>query len=157
MLGTNKETTVNIEFAKELISNPDKETVDALFDGVDGAVWVDWRADDAEIFNDIFVAIEKNNASANWEDNGDLMVNLNGNVTKIPLKGEQGDRDIAIKWVNKIIAPEYEIRFIKASEGGDTLAFMPLLKSQWDSLRQEYGDDLDKAFETITDESAFFI
>ncbi|WP_262463682.1 hypothetical protein [Acinetobacter dispersus] len=41
----------------------------------------------------------------------------------IPYQGEGADRDTTLKALNKILQPDYEIRFCLASVGSDTLEF----------------------------------
>ncbi|WP_228277599.1 hypothetical protein [Acinetobacter dispersus] len=47
----------------------------------------------------------------------------------IPYQGEGADRDTTLKALNQILQPDYEIRFCMASDGSDTLAFLPLPSS----------------------------
>ena len=67
------------------------------------------------------------------------------------------DIDTTIKTLNKIIQPEYEIRLFMESLGNDTLAFVPLLKSEWEELEKEFGEEkVNYYFSKIDDESKMF-
>jgi tetratricopeptide (TPR) repeat protein len=58
--------------------------------------------------------------------------------------------------LNRVIAPEFEIRFIKASYGGDTLAFMLLDRETWTALETSFGARVNEAFMRIEKASPFF-
>lgn len=58
--------------------------------------------------------------------------------------------------LNEVLKPDYEIRLCKISVGSDTLEFIPLPKSLWEQLEQEYPDNVKKLFKNITPSSILF-
>ena len=74
----------------------------------------------------------------------------------IPYQGEGADRDTTLKALNQILQPDYEIRFCVASDGSDTLAFLPLPSSLWQQLDQKYSNSIHQLFRTFEQDSTFF-
>ncbi|ENW92597.1 hypothetical protein [Acinetobacter dispersus] len=74
----------------------------------------------------------------------------------IPYQGEGADRDTTLKALNQILQPDYEIRFCVASDGADTLEFIPLPKSLWQNLDQKYLHNIDQFFRRFEPDSTFF-
>ncbi|MCH7383659.1 hypothetical protein MMP71_07310 [Acinetobacter dispersus] len=74
----------------------------------------------------------------------------------IPYQGEGADRDTTLKALNQILQPDYEIRFCMASDGSDTLAFLPLPSSLWQQLDQKYTNRIYQLFRTFEQDSTFF-
>ena len=144
------------EFAARLIEDPDESTIKELFRRrIAGLFWVDWREASDEI---IRLA-----AKCIWAYQlkpiriGDrLTIFFNGHRTEVPLKGVPGEQDITLATLNQALQPDYEIRFVKASDGGDTLAFFLLDDDSWAELEILYGEKIDDAFARIDKGSSFF-
>lgn len=67
------------------------------------------------------------------------------------------DRDPTLIFLNRVLQPDYEIRFCKDSDGSDTLAFLPLSKAEWESLESIHGKEkLENLFETIHQDTQMF-
>jgi hypothetical protein len=58
--------------------------------------------------------------------------------------------------LNELISEQFEIRFVKASAGGDTLAFLPLTNQDWLELDFAFGTKVDEAFGKLTPGASFF-
>ena len=55
--------------------------------------------------------------------------------------------------INEIIEPDYQIRFIWESTGGDTVAFVILASSKWAELEAKHGkENINKAFLVLVKE-----
>lgn len=74
----------------------------------------------------------------------------------IPYQGEGVDRDTTLKALNQILQPDYEIGFCMASDGLDTLAFLPLPSSLWQQLDQKYTNRIYQLFRAFEQDSTFF-
>lgn len=144
------------EFARKLIEHPGEETSQALFDEAhDGLFWVDWREADEDIIGLAAEIIGGDKLAPEWIE-GKLNIRFNQTLSEIALQFEPGEQDITLRALNKVLEPEFEIRLIKASEGGDTLAFFILDKKSWSELDLVFGGKVDDAFTKITSESSFF-
>jgi hypothetical protein len=133
------------DFARQLIEHPGDQTTKQLFESAVGVFWVDWREADNYIVTLAADCIGCSELTAEWV--GDkLHIVFRGKVTAVSLKPEPGQQDITLRALNKSLYPEFEIRYVKASDGGDTLAFMPLEPSAWSELESLYGAKVDAAF-----------
>jgi len=108
-------------------------------------MWVDWREGDDDIISMAAEALGTPALSPVFE-NGQLYVRYHDQLTLVPLNFEPGEQDKTLRALNQAIAADYEIRTIKASEGGDALAFMALPLGTWQALEAEFGDRVDAAF-----------
>src|ERR1700756_4325842 len=114
---------MNKEFCRRLIVDPTEQTINQLVHGVDGAFWVDWREADEDIIQFAARIIGSSELSPEWVDDK-LNIKFRGKLTEVPLKFEPGEQHITLATLQEAISPAYEVRYIKASEGGDSSAFM---------------------------------
>ena len=108
-------------------------------------VWVDWREYDEDIVKYIEESMQTGKLSGesrNAENKMgfDIVIHWKGKEYVVPYPDEEGaDRDSTIKYLNRIIQPDYEIRLFMESIGSDTLGFLPLAKEDWAELEKEFG------------------
>ena len=152
-----------MEYIREFLKNEDRESFDNFWENSQKLVWIDWREYDEDIINYIEGVIQSGELSGKSKDADnemgfDIFIEWKGNEYKISYPDKEGsDRDTTIKTLNKIIQPEYEIRLFMESLGNDTLAFVPLLKSEWEELEKEVGEEkVNYYFSKIDDESKMF-
>ncbi|MBV8251381.1 MAG: hypothetical protein JO154_02140 [Chitinophaga sp.] len=128
------------------------------FDTIPNSVvfWVDWREEDDAVVAYCEKRLQTGQLSATMEDKPDgleLQITFQGTTHRDIVV----DRDRTIIFLNSIIQPNYEIRFCKASEGSDTLAFLPLTATEWQQLEAQYGADvINSCFESINTASEMF-
>ena len=151
---------MNNQFAIQLIEQPGEETTDSLFDNEHvGVFWVDWREADDDIIRMTADALGIQELTCEGEDEGEdekLYVSYKKQRTLVPLEFEPGEQDKTLFALNQAIFPDYEIRYIKASEGGDTIAFMALDIDTWRNLESTFGTKVDDAFMRLTNGSSLF-
>ena len=152
-----------MQYMKEFLKNEDRESFDNFWENSQKFVWIDWREYDEDIINYIEGAIQSGELSGKSKDvdnemGFDIFIEWKGNEYKISYPDKEGsDRDTTIKTLNKIIQPEYEIRLFMESLGNDTLAFVPLLKNEWEELEKEFGEEkVNYYFSKIDDDSKMF-
>ena len=152
-----------MEYIREFLKNEDRESFDNFWENSQKLVWIDWREYDEAIINYIERVIQSGELSGKSKDvdnemGFDIFIEWKGNEYKISYPDKEGsDRDTTIKTLNKIIQPEYEIRLFMESLGNDTLAFVPLLKSEWEELEKKFGEEkVNYYFSKIDDESKMF-
>jgi len=120
-----------------LLVTPSEGTLDRLFNDAQTVFWVDFRAEETEVIE----ACERVLATGDLSfqlDGESLSINRNGTSNVVPLTFSLADRHIVILCLNKLLAPDYEIRFCIASNGMDTLAFVPLSVNRWLELEAEH-------------------
>jgi tetratricopeptide (TPR) repeat protein len=149
-------------FALQLIEHPGDETARQLFRGrIDGVFHVDWREADDDIVGLAAACIGgggsggANELRPQWID-GTLHVSFRGKLTPVPLEFRPGEQDTTLLALNRALAPELEVRHIRASEGGDTAAFMVLRRAEWSELDAAHGSKVDAAFGRIGPDSSLF-
>lgn len=153
-----------MEYLKKFLENENKESLDNLWENRSKKlVWIDWREYDDGIINYVEDAIQSGKLVGKSEnvDNKmgyNIVIEWNGEEHIISYPDEEGsDRDTTIKTLNKIIQPEYEIRLFMESLGGDTLAFVPLAKEEWEELEREFGKEkIEYYFSKIDADSKMF-
>jgi len=146
---------MNPGFARELIENPGEKTTRKLFDSVAGIFWVDWREGSVDIVRLAAAAMGESELTADWHDQT-LRIRFRGQQTEVHIPAKPGEQDITLLALNRLVASEFEIRFVKASDGGDTLAFLPLTKQDWLEIDFAFGDRVAAAFGKVEAGSVFF-
>ena len=146
---------MNPGFARELIENPGEKTTRKLFDSVPGVFWVDWREGSVDIVRLAAAAMGESELSAEWVGET-LHLQFRGLKSEVPIPARPGEQDITLLALNRLIAREFEIRFVKASDGGDTLAFLPLTNQDWLEIDFAFGDRVAAAFGKLETGSVFF-
>lgn len=151
-----------IDIIENYIRNP---TVDFFYDHVvniqDNIVLVvNWREVDEAIIRYCENILQTGSLSAQESteksDQYELTLFFKDQVLQVPYKNGLANRDATLIALNQILKPEYEIRFCRASDGNDTLIFLPLPKATWRALTKQYPEQIKKLFETVTKKSKFF-
>ncbi|MBB6019072.1 hypothetical protein HNR77_000129 [Paenibacillus sp. JGP012] len=85
------------------------------------------------------------------------MLSSHDHKLTIPFADDRTDRDSAIRAMQEMIGPRYQIRWFMESLGNDTLAFLLLSTEQWAELEKQFGKEkLEFHFQPITSESVMF-
>jgi hypothetical protein len=144
---------LNEDFARNLIEHPGESVTQELFaGGIPGVFWVDWREADTDIVKMAAEAIGTDDLKVDTTK-GKFVIVHRKKRTVVPLTGKPGEQGIVLASLNKALAPHIEIRLVRASDGGDTLAYMPLRKRDWTAYQAIYGPKLHAAFAPIDLES----
>ncbi len=144
------------QFAIQLIEQHGSETTDSLFSEQHvGVFLVDWREADEDIINMAAETLGTQELSSKWQDEK-LYVCYKNQMTLVPLMFEPGEQDKTLLALNTALSPDYEVRHIRASEGGDTIAFMALDTGTWKNLESTFGKKVEDAFMSLADGSSLF-
>ena len=144
-----------IDHIVEYVEDGDPRTFDDMFYGDldhEFVMWVDHRESDDDIVK-MCERVLKTGELDGWFDNDtlDLVVNYRGVLHRIEYPNDFADRDTSIAGLNKIIQPEFELRYCTASDGNDTAAILPLRHEEWRLLEARCGEKLHLYFEPIDD------
>lgn len=101
--------------------------------------WVDWREEEESIVEDCASRLQLDLLTTKWIDDK-LVIVRDKTETVVPLEQEPGDRHIALCTLNEVLAPDFEIRMLVCSHGGDTLAFCVLPSTDWEQLDKEHPE-----------------
>jgi hypothetical protein len=129
-----------------------------LFEDDDPMVWIDWREDDSDLVAAFARVLRMDDLSAEFvNEDCDLLIQYRGQDHRVqyPEPGA-ADRDTTICHLNQLLMPDHEIRFCIATDGNDTLAFLPLPARHWAALEAEFPDQLHPFFEKIGPNSRIF-
>lgn len=154
-------STTNLQLISSVLDLDDGQAVEDLLDDRNTIFWIDWREEDDSIPRYCEEILQTGTLSAEFvdadtEQGCELHIYYDGKNLKVPLTFSSKDRHITICSLNEILEPHYEIRFFTASNGMDTLAFVPLPKSSWDQLEEQYGATLDQYFYKMLPEPNLF-
>lgn len=135
-----------------------EERIDILWDD-NGILWVDWREYDEEIIKccEKFLKTGDLDGEARESENDmgfDIIIKFKGKEHIIEYKKEGTDRDTTIKTLNKVLSPDYEIRFWMDLIGSDTLGFFPKTSKFWKELEDEFGAEKVRKYFSIIDENS---
>jgi hypothetical protein len=140
----------------------DEDVVEQFFEH-ELLIWIDWREDEGDIiqyFNDRLPESDQIKCEIIDIDKPrgvDIVLSSNDQKLKIPFADDRTDRDSAIRAMQEMIAPRYQIRWFMESLGNDTLAYLLLSTVQWTELEKQFGKEkLEFHFQPITSESIMF-
>lgn len=118
--------------------------------------WVDWREEDDAIVEYCEKSLNTGVLQAEMTYSGDDLF-LTIQYKDQTFTEKIIDRDPTLIFLNRVIQPDYEIRFCKGSDGSDTLAFLPLSKAEWLELENIHGKEkLERLFESINQDTQMF-
>jgi len=87
----------------------------------------------------------------------DIVLSSQENSMTIPFADDVTDRDSAIRAMQEMLSPQYQIRWFMESLGNDTLAFALLPVVQWKELEQQFDKrKVDYYFQPVTNTSIMF-
>lgn len=142
---------------KTFLENP--SNIQSFING-NTLIWIDWREEDESIVKYVSnrigkeIKIEHQNNGKPYGD--DLIIGYGEKRVMMPYE-EKMERDTTISTLNKLIMPDYEIRWFIESLGGDTLAYLVLSKAEWEALENEFGKKLlNTYFISITENTLMF-
>ncbi len=140
----------------EYIEDGDDRTFFDMFSGDQGdeiVLWVDHREDDADIPKMCESILRTGALDGYWSDDGtlDLIISYKDANHRVEYPGGIADRDTTMIALNRIIGDAFELRYCTASEGNDTVAFLPLSSEQWHMLKSSYPDKLATLFTRVTE------
>lgn len=139
---------------KKYIETEDYDDFNNLDENI--VFWVDWREEDDAIVKYCEKCLNTKSLYAKMNYEGeDLFLTIQ--YKNQSYKEEVIDRDSTLKFLNRVIQDDYEIRFCKASNGNDTLAFLPLSIEEWKNLEKDFSKvKLENLFEIINKDTQMF-
>ncbi len=153
--------TMNIELLKRVIEGSDVSAADEFWDDQATRFWVDWREEDDNIPRYCEELIKTGSLSGivyNIEEEPGFAVDIlyKGVATRVPLIEGPEDRHITLVTLNKVLNPDYELRYYIPSHGSDGAAIVPLPMRVWEELEAEFGPKVAKQFYRIADKPNIF-
>lgn len=118
------------------------DAIDIMENQLPSLVWVDWREDDTDIVKNTARCLQTGELSAESQPCGFLEILFRRKATVIAYPQGIADRNITLTTLNRILSPEYQIRFCESSLGSDTLGFVVLASRCWQKLEKEFGATL---------------
>ncbi len=155
--------TINLQKYADFLSHPSEEALSMIYDQSGLLVWIDWRECEEDLihyFNTLLPEADRIVCETKDIDKPrgiDIILKSDEKEMIIPFADDVTDRDSAIRAMQEIINPKYQIRWFMESLGGDTLAFALLATEQWEELEQQFSKStVDYYFQLITSDSVMF-
>ncbi len=132
---------------RQWLNDHDEAAIDDAFfeNGCPHFFAVDWREDDADIVQYCADCLGDDLLRAEWRGE-DIVIVRDESETAVPLANDEGDRDVTIRTLNEVLQPDYEIRFLVCSHGGDTAGFAVLPAPDWQSLDSALPEPVNENF-----------
>ena len=133
------------ESIRQLLQSPSPENAQALLDDGAAVFWIDWRQEDETIADSCELVLKTGKLSSEMVDvyhnvgGYEIHVRYGTRQAKVPLTFSEADRHLTLCTLNEVLSPDYEIRFCIASNGSDTLGFVPLPLKDWKELEKQFG------------------
>jgi len=138
-------------------------TLEEIYDQSDLLIWIDWREAEEDLidyFNEQLPEPDRIDCEIVEIDKPrgeDIILSSQEKKMTIPFADDVTDRDSAIRAMQEMLSPQYQIRWFMESLGNDTLAFALLPTVQWEELVQQFGKHkVDYYFQPITNTSVMF-
>ena len=152
---------MSIDALRKTLQTGTPAALDALMDDESVVFWVDWREEDDAIVRYCEQILQTGHLDAEIveieaEPGFELYIVFRGERHRVPLVIGAEDRHITLYSLNRVLAPEYEIRFCVASNGSDTLAVIPLRADDWHSLESQFGNKVQQHFMAIAEKPNLF-
>jgi hypothetical protein len=144
-----------------VLESPTEEAVHALLDDDASVFWIDWRQEDETIAESCESVLQTGRLSGELveveSDEGyEVWLQFGGRRERVPLSHSGDDRHITLCALNRVLSPEYEVRFCIDSNGSDTLAFLPLTCEQWAEFERRYGAAVGRRFYRLSERPNLF-
>lgn len=138
-------------------------TLEEIYDQSDLLIWIDWREAEEDLidyFNEQLPEPDRIDCEIVEIDKPrgvDIVLSSQEKKMTIPFADDVTDRDSAIRAMQEMLSPQYQIRWFMESLGNDTLAFALLPTVQWEELVQQFGKHkVDHYFQPVTNTSVMF-
>ncbi|WP_052344376.1 hypothetical protein [Bacillus ndiopicus] len=138
-------------------------TLEEIANQSDLLIWIDWREAEEDLigyFNDQLPVSNRIACEVIEIDKPrgvDIILSSQEKTITIPFADDVTDRDSAIRAMQGMLSPQYQIRWFMETLGDDTLAFALLPTIQWEELELQFGKrKVDYYFQPITNTSTMF-
>jgi hypothetical protein len=145
------------KYDKVLLSGSDQELNDYIANSSKCLI-VDWRSDEQDLTADLAGLLPAGWLSGGWVDVGgdnDIAVTYRGSRHLAGLLGDQPDRYARLRWVNGVIAGDFELRAFRHALGDDTHCFLPGRCDWWAAMEAAFPKEVRRVFAKITPRSKF--
>jgi len=137
----------------EYIEDGDPRTFDDMFYGDfdhEFVLWVDHGESDDDIVTKCERILQTGELKGWFDDDSlDLVISYRGVEHRVNYPNDYADRDTTLVALSKVVRPEFELRYCKASDGSDTAAFLPLPRAEWQALEARFGERLERYFKVV--------
>jgi hypothetical protein len=152
---------MDISKVTAVLESPTDEAIRTLLHDSSTVFWINWRQEDETIAQSCESVIQSSDlfgesVESDMPEGYQVFVRFRDRREQVPLSYSRDDRHITLCALNRVLAPEYEVRFCIDSNGGDTLAFLPLASDVWAELELRYGNEVAQRFYKMTERPNLF-
>src|SRR3954469_21104351 len=153
--------TANLQLIANVLDSPSSQSIRALLEDSKTVWWVDAHQEETSIVQYCETKLNTGSLSseiveADSKGASAMYIRYNQKQLKVPLSGRAQDRHIILFSLNRILEPDYEIRFFTGSPEVDALAFIALPIETWTLIENRYGAFVQKLFYRILPEPNLF-
>jgi hypothetical protein len=144
-----------------VLASPTDDAIRALLEDDTTVFWIDWRQDDETIAKSCESVLQTGHLSGELNevdsDEGyEVYLQQRDRRVQVPLDYGGRDRHITLCALNRVLAPECEVRLCIDSSGSDSLAFLPLSCERCAAPEQRYGEAVGQRFYRLAERPNFF-
>lgn len=132
------------ESITRILDSRDAQVIFDLLDDCSCVFWVDWRQDMDEIVANCKQALQVRRLSTQRvrpHADADVMtyVRYQNERVRVPTHSTRAGRDSALRSLDELVRPRYEIRVSADCLGHDAMAFIAMSAVRWSVLDARYG------------------
>ncbi len=151
--------TANVQLIADALGAPTPQAMQAILEDTNTVFWVDAQEKEEEIVQACETRLGTGSLTYHLPDSGnrnEMYIVYQQKRIRVPLTPGPADRHLTIFSLNRLLNPDYEIRFFTSSAGMDALAFVALPTNTWQQLEQHFTAFVEKVFYKIMPEPNLF-
>lgn len=141
------------EHEQKLVSGD--PTVVIAFADSDDCICVDHRAEEEPIFADVQSRLPAGYFQYQFDGEQVFFVTCDGAAEKFALEYSRKDRYRALRFINRVISPHFEMKILRCRFGDDTHSFLLRPTTWWSDFAKTYPGKLHELFVDIDETTDF--
>lgn len=141
------------ENEQQLISDADNAVFD--FAGSDECIIVDHRAEEESIFQDVAARLPDGVFQYEYDGEQFFSVTCGGVTETLELEFNPEDRYRALRFINAMMKPGYEMKIMRCTIGDDTHSFLLRPAAWWSEFAHAYPAKMQELFVDIDETMDF--
>lgn len=129
----------------------------AVFDFADSeeCIIVDHRAEEETIFSEVAARLPEGYFQYEYDGERIFSVSCSGVTGNLELECSPRDRYRALRFINAMIRPDYEMKIMRCRFGDDTHSFLLRNNDWWSEFAEAYPDRMQELFVDIDETTDF--
>jgi hypothetical protein len=141
------------ELEQQLVSGDSDAVID--FADSDECIIIDHRAEDETIFEDVAARLPEGYFQYEYDGEQVFSATCRGVTTTFELEYSPGDRYRALRFINSVIRPDYEMKIMRCYFDADTHSFLLRPGIWWSQFAEAYPEKMQELFVDIDETTDF--